>query len=190
VLALDVTHPVRVGVDAPPWSGLPLAQLVGDRLEQLGRPVVRIEALDFLRPASVRLERGRDDPDAFYDDWIDVGALHREVLTPAGPGGTRRVLPSLWDASRDRATRADYVHVHDETVVLVAGWLLLGRGLPFDHTVHIALTAAARARRVPAGEAARALPAFARYDREVRPADLADVVVRADDPRRPAVLER
>ena len=26
---------------------------------------------DFLRPASVRLERGRDDPDAFYDDWVD-----------------------------------------------------------------------------------------------------------------------
>ena len=23
-------------------------------------------------PASLRLERGRDDPDAFYDEWIDV----------------------------------------------------------------------------------------------------------------------
>ena len=31
------------------------------------------------------------------------------------------------------------------------------------------------------------LPAFAEYDREVRPAESADVVVRYDDPRHPAV---
>ena len=33
------------------------------------------------------------------------------------------------------------------------------------------------------------LPAYARYADEVVPARLADVVVRADDPRHPAVIE-
>ena len=149
-----------------------------------------VSVADFLRPASVRLEQGRDDPDAFHDEWVDFGALDREVLAPCGSGGARGVLPTLWDAERDRATRAGYVVVPAHGVVIVTGWLLLGRGLPFDVTVHVALSPAARRRRVPAEAADRELPAFTRYDQQTRPEDLADVVVRADDPRRPAVIDR
>ena len=47
--------------------------------------------------------------------------------------------------------------------------------------------AGARRRRTPDADA-WTLEAFDRYDAEVRPADLADVVVKLDDPRRPAVL--
>ncbi|HEX8346664.1 MAG TPA: uridine kinase, partial [Actinoplanes sp.] len=66
----------------------------------------------------------------------------------------------------------------------------LGAGLPFDVTVHLELSAAALARRTPP-ELHWTLPAFARYGDEVDPAAFADVVVRLDDPRRPAmVLER
>ena len=149
-----------------------------------------VSVVDFLRPASVRLEHGRDDPDAFYDEWVDVGALDREVLRPCGPGGSRHLLPTLWDAARDRATRADYVLVPETGVVIVSGWLLLGRGLPFDLTVHVALSPAARGRRVPPDDAERELPAFDRYDGQARPAETADIVVRADDPQRPAVIDR
>jgi hypothetical protein len=138
----------------------------------------------------VRLERGRDDPDAFFESWIDIQAIRREVGEPAGPGGSLRVLPTLWDAERDRATRADYVTLADTTVLVVDGWFLLGRWLDVDLSVHVAVSSAARARRVPAEDAARELPAWERYDAEIGPADLADVVVRADDPRRPAMLTR
>ena len=95
--ALDVGHPARLLIDEPPWAGLRLARLVAAALEALSRQVLLVDVADFLRPASLRLERGCDDPDAFYEDWIDVAALRREVLEPAGPGGTRRLLPSLWD---------------------------------------------------------------------------------------------
>jgi hypothetical protein len=145
---------------------------------------------DFLRPASLRLERGRDDPDAFYESWLDIDALRREVVDAAGPGGSHHVLPTLWDATRDRATRADYVALTESAIVIVNGWFLLGQWLDFDHTVHIALSPAARARRVPTDAAARELPAWERYDVEVGPSELADVVVLADDPRRPAVVFR
>ena len=188
--ALDVGHPARLLIDEPPWAGLRLARLVAAALEALSRQVLLVDVADFLRPASLRLERGRDDPDAFYEDWIDVAALRREVLEPAGPGGTRRLLPSLWDASADRATRADYVAMPDGSVVIVAGWFLLGAGLPAELAVHVALSAAARARRVPPEAAERELPAWDRYDDEVRPATWADIVVRADDPRHPAVVDR
>lgn len=163
-----------------------MADVAADR----GRPVLLVEVAGFLRAAALRFERGRDEPDAFYDDWVDLDALRREVLEPAGRDAGARALPSLWDAERDRATRAGYVDLRADALVVVAGWLLLGRGLPADLTVHIALTPAARRRRVPPADAARELPAYDRYDAEVRPDDVADLVVRADDPRRPAVVER
>jgi hypothetical protein len=188
--ALQPGHPVRVAVDGPPWSGLDLTPLVADALASWARPALVVRVADYLRPASLRLERGRDDPEAFLDDWIDVGGLRREVLDPAGPAGSRRVLPGLWDATRDRASRQDYRQLPVDAVVIVDGWFLLRGGLPFDLTVHVALSPAARARRVPVADAARELPAYTLYDDEARPADHADIVVRADDPRRPAVIDR
>ena len=65
----------------------PLADALVDPLRVRGHPVVRVRAADQLRPASLRLERGRTDPDSFYDDWLDADGLRREVLDPLGPGG-------------------------------------------------------------------------------------------------------
>jgi len=73
-------------------------------------------------------------------------------------------------------------------VLLVSGALLLGRGLPFDLTVHLALSPGALRRGTPP-EWAWTLPAYARYDAEVDPALLADIVIRADDPDHPAVVD-
>jgi hypothetical protein len=72
-------------------------------------------------------------------------------------------------------------------VVLVSGPLLLGGGLSFDLAVHLELSEKALERRTPPEER-WTLPAFARYADEVSPASFADLVVRADDPRRPAVV--
>jgi hypothetical protein len=180
---------LRVAVDgAPPARPGELADALAGPLRLRGLQVLRVSAADFLRPASLRLEHGRTDPDAFYTDWLDAGGLAREVLGPLAPGGSGKVLPALWDSAADRATRAPYVTLPPNAVLLVDGALLLGRGLPFDYAVHIWLSAGALGRRVPAGEH-WTLPAYARYEREVRPTQVADVVVRADDPRHPALAE-
>ena len=164
-----------------------LAEALVDPLRVRGRPVVRVAAADFLRPASVRLEFGRTNPDSFYLGWLDEAGLRREVLDPAGPGGSGRIVTRLWDARTDRATREPYRELPPEAVVIVSGPLLLGAGLPFDVTVHLHLSAAALQRRTEA-EQRWTLPAFARYGEEVDPAAFADLVVRLDDPRRPAVV--
>ncbi|MEV4316423.1 uridine kinase [Actinocrispum sp. NPDC049592] len=172
---------LRVAVDgAPAASPGTLADALVDPLRVLGRPAVRVRAHDFLRPASLRFERGRTDPDSRYDDWLDAGALTREALTGD------RVLPSFWDAATDRATRAGYVELPPSGVVIVDGELLLGRGLPFDLTVHLWMSAAALTRRTPPEEA-WSLPAFARYERETGPMTVADLAVRVDDPHHPAL---
>jgi hypothetical protein len=181
---------LRVALDgAPVAQPGRLADALVDPLRLRGRPALRVSAGWFLRPASLRLERGRTDPDAFYEDWLDAGGLRREVLDPLGPGGGRHYLPSLWDAGADRATRAGYRTAAAGAVLLLDGALLLGRGLPVDLTVHMRLSAAALARRTPAAER-WTLPAFGRYDAEVGPAEIADIVIRADDPRHPAVWIR
>lgn len=149
-----------------------------------GRAVHRVSGQDFGRPAGERFQHGREDPDQFRDDWLDYGALRREVLD-AAPGG--RYLPALWDTARDRSARAAVRRLPARAVVVVDGLFLLGRGLPAELTVHIALSGAALLRRgVPAWQ----LPAFAAYDEAVRPGDVCDVLVRAEDPARPAALVR
>jgi hypothetical protein len=185
--AASCGHVLRVAVDGHPAAGTAaLADALVDPLRLLGHPVLRVSAAWFLRPASVRLERGRTDPDSFYDDWLDVAALRREVLDPLGPGGSGRYLPTLWDPGTDRSTRATYAAAPPNAVLVLDGTLLLGRGLPLDLTVHLRLSAGARQRRV--SESSRwALPAYTRYEREVEPERIADVVVRVDDPRHPAL---
>jgi hypothetical protein len=182
-------HPwLRVAVDgAPPAGPHDLADALVDPLRVRGRPVLRVRADDFLRPASLRLERGRTNPDAYYEDRLDVGGLTREVLAPLDVGGTGAVLPTLWDTRTDRATRAGYVTLPPGGVLLLSGSLLLGTGLPLDLVVHLELSPAALARRTPDGER-WTLPAFQRYADEVDPALLADVVVKVDDARHPAVV--
>lgn len=180
---------LRVAVDgAPAAEPERLAEELVAPLRVLGRAVLHVRSQDFLRPASVRLEEGRTNPDRFYDGWFDAVGLRREVLDRAGPEGSGQVLPRLWDAAADRASRAAYVVLPPGAVVLVSGPLLLGGGLPFDLTVHLVLSPAALRRRT-GPEEQWTLPAFDRYGREVDPAGFADVVVRLDDPRRPALVE-
>jgi hypothetical protein len=164
-----------------------LAGDVAARLPSLGRPAVVVPADGFYRPASLRLEHGRTDASARYTDWLDVGALAREVLNPVGPGGSGSYLPVLWNLERDRAARAARRPMPADGVLLVPGSLLQGVGLAFDVVVHLRVGPAARRRLTPP-EKAWELPAFDRYDEEVDPAALADVVVLADHADRPALV--
>ena len=159
-----------------------LADTLVDGLQAAGRVPLRVCAADFWRPAGVRFEYGREDEQAFREVWLDAGALRREVFE-----GDGSYLPSLWDPVRDRSTRAVRRPVPPRGVLLVDGVLLLGRDLPADLTVHLALSVAALRRRgVPEWQ----LPAFAHYAAQVRPEQHCDLLVRAEDPLRPAVALR
>jgi hypothetical protein len=176
----------RVAVDgAPAARPERLAEALAEELRLRGRAVQRVPAQGFLRPASLRLEYGHQDADAYLDLWLDTNALFREVFTPLDPGGSGRILPDLRDPATDRSTRSPYLELAPGTVLLVDGPLLLGRWFPFDLAVHLRLTPPALARRTPADQQ-WTLPAFARYEAEVHPADAADVLIRTDDPNHPA----
>jgi hypothetical protein len=184
-------HPwVRVGVDGAPSAGPgELADALAAPLRVFGRAAIRVRTEDFLRPASIRLELGRRNPDSFYERWYDLSALRREVLDPLSSKGSGRILTTFWDPVKDRSTRAPYLAVPSGGVLLLSGPLLLGAGLDLDFTIHCGQSAAALARRIP--EADRwTLPAYERYAEEVMPEYLADVALRMDDPRHPALVAR
>jgi hypothetical protein len=162
-----------VGTDA-------LAADVAGAVAAAGRPVAQVHAAHFLHPAGQRLEHGREDADAFRTAWLDAAALEREVLRAAASG---RYLPALRDPDRDRSARQAAREVPPSAVLLVDGLFLLGRALPAELTVHVALSTAALLRRgVPSWQ----LPAFAAHDPVARGA--CDGLVLAEDPRRPAVV--
>lgn len=180
---------LRVAIDgAPAAQPDEWADALVEPLRVRGRPVVRVRTTDYLRPASLRLEFGRESPDAFYEDWLDAAGLAREALDPLAPAGTGRVRPQRWDAATDRASRTGFVDLPRGGVLLLSGELLLGRGLDLDLTVHCAVSAAALERRTPA-RWRWTLPAYERYAAEVDPAGIADVVVRLDDLRHPALVD-
>ena len=110
VAALPPAGPAtRVLIDgAPPSDPAGWAQALVGPLQVRGRPVLRASAEDFLRPASLRLERGRTDPNAYYSTgWTsqhcDGNCLSRWGRADRGgycrAGGTRS-----WTAPHEPST--------------------------------------------------------------------------------------
>jgi hypothetical protein len=179
-------HPLRFGLDAPACAATgPLIELLTETLQAAGRPVAVIDSRGFYRDASLRLEYGRTDVESFYSGWLDTAALQREVLGALAADGS--YLPSLRDPVTNRSTRAAREQLPAGGVALVTGELLLGTGLGFDVVAHCAVSRQARRRLTP-DEQRWTLPALDRYDIDVDPSALADVVIRYDDPGHPAVL--
>ncbi|WP_406140755.1 uridine kinase [Streptomyces sp. NBC_01089] len=172
----------KIAVDGAPAAPTgELAAAVAEGLRVRGRSAHVVSTQGFLRPASLRYEYGKRDPDTYYSGWFDTGALWREVFGPLEAGGSGRVLPDLWDPVTDRATRSPYQKLPDGAVLIVHGPLLFGHWFPFDLSVHLRLSPGALSRRTGTDEQ-WTLSAFERYEEEVAPADTADVVVRADHP--------
>lgn len=184
VLARVVARPgrVRLAVDGAPAAE---AHELGAAVAAAHGRAVHVRAEGFWRPAGQRFEHGREDPDAWLDLWLDEAALEREVLARAVERG--QVVPALRDPVSDRSVRAAPVAVPDPGLVVVSGSGLLGRRLPFDVAVHLQASPAALRRRLPPAEL-WLVEALTRYAEERAPTETADLVVRVEDPRHPALV--
>lgn len=158
----------------------------------LGRPAAVIDLHDYVRPASIRYEYSRTDELSYRTVWFDYDALAREVIAPLRAGGRGRFLPRLWDESADRSARAALTEAAPNHMVLIAGPMLLGRGLDVDLTVHLRLSEGALHRRTAPADQWTCAPLLEYYsdlDLSSNSADRPDFSVRWDHPDRPA-LER
>lgn len=170
---------VVVGVDGAAAARPELlAAAVADGLRSSGRPATVVDLHDFLRPASLRLERGHDDPVSYREAWFDHAAVHREVIDAVRTRGTW--LPRLWDPVADRSFRDRHRDAADDQVLLIAGPMLLDRGHRFDLSVALRMGAGTLRRRTPEPDLFTVEPLLAHVG-------AADIEVRYDHPDRPAV---
>ncbi|MEC3918269.1 hypothetical protein [Nocardia sp. CDC160] len=157
-----------------------VAKGVAERLRAQGRPAEVVSLHDFVRPASVRLEYDRDSEFTYRTGWFDYAAVNREVVKPLRDSG--RYLPALWNERADRSARARIREAVDGTVLLIAGPMLLGRGLDFDLTVALRMSPAAL-RRHTSPDQMFTVEGLLEHGQ----ADDADLVIAWDHPDRPAV---
>ncbi|MRH93083.1 hypothetical protein GFY24_37650 [Nocardia sp. SYP-A9097] len=155
-----------------------LARAVIELLRATGRPAEVVSLHDFVRPASVRLEFDREDEYTYRTGWFDYSALNREVLKPLRDSG--RWLPALWNEQADRSARARIRTALPGTILLVAGPMLLGRGLDFDLTIGLRMSEAALRRRT---EERFTIAAVLEQQQLEDP----DLLVAWDHPDRPAI---
>ncbi|MCJ0892695.1 hypothetical protein MTX34_11540 [Rhodococcus sp. ARC_M5] len=157
-----------------------------------GRPADVVDLHDYVRPASIRFEYSRTDELSYRTLWFDYDALVREVIGPLRPGGRGHFLPRLWDEATDRSARSRTVPAAANQIVLIAGPMLLGRGLNVDLSVQLRLSASALRRRTSDADQWTCAPLLAYYDGldySDGSAERPDLLVRWDHPDRPA-LER
>ncbi|WP_068025993.1 hypothetical protein [Nocardia mexicana] len=167
------------GADAA--DPLALARAVADDLRARGRSADVVWLHDYVRPASLRLEYGRDEM-TYRTAWFDYAGLEREVLQALRERG--RWLPALWDERTDRSARATTVSAAPDAVLFVAGPMLLGRGLDFDLSVELHMSEGALRRTTdPAAEFTIDALLSHRADRTTEP----DILIAWDHPNRPAV---
>ncbi|MGV9680845.1 hypothetical protein ACWDSJ_36715 [Nocardia sp. NPDC003482] len=159
-----------------------MARAVAERVRARGRPCVVVAVHDFVRPASLRLEFGRD-AESYREAWFDYAALDREVLRGLRERG--RWLPALWDERTDRSARAATVSAEPDLVVIVAGPMLLGRGLDFDLTVELRLSEGALRRATDPAESFTVEALLAHR----RAAGEPDLLVAWDHRDRPAIRQ-
>ncbi|AZI58926.1 uridine kinase [Nakamurella antarctica] len=141
---------LRVGFDGFAEAGsTALAEQVAVELTALQRPSVVVSTDWWWRPAALRLEYGRQDQESRLSGWVDTGSLTREVVDPLGPAGSGRHLTKLRDAGSDRAIRQAYQQAPSNSVLLLAGEMLLGHGFAFDAVVRLGVSAGAVRRALP-----------------------------------------
>ncbi|RMI30588.1 nucleoside/nucleotide kinase family protein [Nocardia stercoris] len=172
VSGADAADPVR------------FAESVAQLLRDAGRPAAVVSLHDYVRPASLRLEFGRDEY-SYRTAWFDYAGLDREVLQALRAHG--RWLPALWDEAADRSARAAPRSAAADLIVFVAGPMLLGRGLGFDLTVELRMSAAAL-RRIVVPDEEFTVEALLRHGHDQ--AEEPDLLVAWDHRDRPAMRAR
>lgn len=181
---------VRVGIDGVDGAGKTyFADELAAVLRRQGRPVIRVGADDFHHVRAVRYRRGRASAAGFWLDSYDYPRLWAEVLTPLGPGGSRRYRPAGHDLATDQVLAPPLADAPPGAVLVLDGIFLHRDELAgaWDLSIFLQVGFGEAARRMAGRDGsepdpehpslARYLHAQRHYLASCRPSLRADIVV-------------
>ena len=204
IIQIEQPHPIRVAIDGPDAAGkTTLAQELAVPLQARGRPVIRASIDGFHNPARVRHRRGPGSPEGYYHDSFNYQALTESLLTPLGPGGSRRYRSAVFDYRTDSEVQIPTREAGVNAVLLFDGVFLLRPGLMeyWDFTIFVEAAFEITLARAEQRDAARFgsveevreryqqryIPGQKLYFAESYPKVRAGVVVDNNDPWNPLV---
>jgi uridine kinase len=193
-----------VAIDGPDAAGkTTLADLLAAAIAGRGRPVVRASIDGFHRPRAERYRRGELSPKGYYLDSFDLARLRSVLLDPLGPGGSRVVRTAVFDHLADLPVETMEVFVPADAALVFDGVFLQKPEIEscWDRVVFLEVGEGEVLRRAMSRDAPllgpqlydrylrRYLPAQRIYRDEVRPLELADVVIDNTAPDDPVLVK-
>jgi uridine kinase len=196
-LAARIVGPARVAIDGPDCAG---KTTFAEALAAHVPGAIRASIDGFHRDRAARHAAFGDTPEGYYRAAFDLDAIHRELLDPLAPGGTRRYRTAIFDHWRDVPLDEPARDAPLDAVAIVDGVFLLRPELVacWELRVYLHCDAAEILRRAELRDAGRIadvrerylrkyLPGQQLYVEEARPEDHADVVIDNTDPAQPRV---
>lgn len=194
-----IDRPVIVGINGVDGSGKTvLAVNTAEALQAMGVPVCRISVDDFLHPREHRYRRGRQSPRGYYEDSVNYEVLVESALKPAllAEGVHKKCKTKHLDIINNKEDPV-FQELDDSSCILVEGiFLFHPLVVPYVHVkifVHadfevILDRVAMRDRSIFGNEDAvrlqyesKYIPGQKLYLKDIKPRDLADVVVENND---------
>lgn len=206
LIAADVGHPLRVGIDGPCGAGKStLARDLVAAVTARGRPAVHLDSDGFHNTRAIRYRQGRASARGYYDDAYNFTALLERVLVPLGPGGSRVYATKVHDMETD-AVETNATETASDGAIVVFDCTFLQRGsfrdhwdeviyLQVDRDVAVARGAARDAGMFGGIDRARQayedryMAACDIYVREERPAARASILIDLNDLEEPRVIQ-
>ncbi|MDQ8186964.1 hypothetical protein [Pelagicoccus sp. SDUM812002] len=140
IAAMDLTHPVRVGIDGCSASGKTVfADSLVAPLEAMGRHVIRASIDGFHHPPEVRYSQGEGSVKGYVEDSFNKQAAIDQVLVPLGPSGSLEYTPSLYDFVSDSETNAAFEKAQPDSILIFEGVMLFCDQLGdlFDYRIFV-----------------------------------------------------
>ena len=196
ILAVQLSHPVRVAIDGRSGSGkTTFAEELAAELRRSGREVIRASVDGFHHPAAVRHRQGRLSANGYYEDARDHDAIRTLLLDPLGPGGSLRYAVQSFDLETDVPIAPVFQQASDNAILIMDGTFVQRPELrpAWDFVIFLDVAAEEARRRgierdltlLGGRENATRLyaqrydPAFARYERECAPQEHANLMIRS-----------
>ncbi len=125
ILALDLPHPTRAGIDGVDAAGkTTLADELVAPLQAHGRSVIRASIDGFHFPRAVRYQNGRFSSTGYYEDSFDLTAVRDCLLQPLGPAGLLTYRRTVFDYRIDMVLNATWETAAPDAILLFDGVFL------------------------------------------------------------------